>query len=245
MAERTEVDPSQRERQRFVRRQWSRRWLTWRPVLAVVLLLAALVGGGWLVFFSDHLALVDAEVTGVDGLPAQRVISAAELPVGTPLARVDLKAVQSRVEALAPVKSAEVSRAWPDGLRIEVTERVPLAIVEVGGSIRAMDAEGVLFFGYETAPDGLPRVVTGGATQREALAEGAKVIAALPEEVAAEVDHVEVRTVDRISLLLLDGRRVEWGSAEGSAEKARVLAALLAQPAAVYDVSVPGQPTTR
>jgi cell division protein FtsQ len=45
--------------------------------------------------------------------------------------------------------------------------------------------------------------------------------------------------------VLRDDRRVEWGSAEDSAEKAGVLVALLeAREARVYDVSVPGQPVT-
>ncbi len=35
------------------------------------------------------------------------------------------------------------------------------------------------------------------------------------------------------------------GSAEESAEKAAVLAVLLSEEATVYDVSVPGRPTTR
>ena len=51
-------------------------------------------------------------------------------------------------------------------------------------------------------------------------------------------------TVDQITLVLRDGRQVLWGSAEESDAKARVLVALLKEPAASYDVSVPGQPTT-
>ena len=51
-------------------------------------------------------------------------------------------------------------------------------------------------------------------------------------------------TVDQISLVLRDGRTVEWGSAEQSELKAEVLVPLLKRPAQRYDVSVPGQPTT-
>ena len=58
------------------------------------------------------------------------------------------------------------------------------------------------------------------------------------------VDHLDLRSVDEIDLVLRDERLVRWGSAESSAEKAEVLIALLSQPARVYDVSVPGQPTT-
>ena len=66
------------------------------------------------------------------------------------------------------------------------------------------------------------------------------------------MDHVAVETVDEISLVLRDGREVVWGSASESEEKARVLTGLLAQkpdgdtpPPSVFDVSVPGLPTTK
>ena len=69
------------------------------------------------------------------------------------------------------------------------------------------------------------------------------VVASLPAELAVTVDHVEVETIDQISLALRDGRTVVWGSASDSGTKASVLAVLLPQEGQVYDVSVPGQPT--
>jgi cell division protein FtsQ len=91
----------------------------------------------------------------------------------------------------------------------------------------------------------LPRVKVGGGADDDALEEGAQVVSVLDREVAELVDFVEVRTVDQIVLHLRDGREVRWGSAEQSADKAEVLLLLLDRKATVYDVSVPGQPTTR
>jgi cell division protein FtsQ len=79
-------------------------------------------------------------------------------------------------------------------------------------------------------------------TRSDALAETARVVSALPADLASRVDYVEVRTVDTISLHLRNGRDVLWGSADDSANKAEVLAVLLKQKASFYDVSVPGQP---
>ena len=101
-----------------------------------------------------------------------------------------------------------------------------------------------MFRDYERPPGDLPRVRRAATADRDALREAAAVVAALPADLAERVDHVEVATVDQIALVLRDGRRVEWGSAEESEEKAEVLAALLEQrEAKAYDVSVPGQPT--
>lgn len=233
-----------RSRRRFARRQWARRWLTWKPVVALVLVLALLVGGVWTVYFSSVLAVHGVEVAGVTTLRAADVRDAADVPAGEPLARVDLEAVRRRVEALAEVRSADVTRKWPDHVLVTVRERVAVAVVTIGDRIRGMDASGVVFRDYRRAPADLPKVTVTEDTRSDALEEGAKVVGALPDRIAKLVDHVEVETVDRISLVLHDGRVVMWGSADESDEKAKVLTALLEHPAKTYDVSVPEQPTT-
>jgi cell division protein FtsQ len=234
----------ERTRRRFARRQWARRWLAWRYVVAVVLLVGLVGGGIWAVYGSSLLAVEGVEVTGTQTLDDDHVRAVAAVPTGEPLASVDLAGIQRRVEALAVVKSADVSREWPHKIRIEIEERVAIAVVEIGGQLRGMDASGVVFRDYHRAPPGLPRIVTSTAISPDALREAARVVSALPEEVSTIVDHVEVQTVDEISLVLRDGRTVRWGSADQSAEKAEVLAALLKSnpDASAYDVSVPGNP---
>lgn len=235
---------SGRNRRRFVRRQWARRWLAWKYVVALVVLVVLVAGSIWAVYFSSFLAVQGVEVTGADAVSDRAIRRAAAVPAGEPLARVDLDRVRSRVEALAEIRSADVTRHWPDQVLVTVTERVAVAVVEMGGRIRGMDDQGVIFRDYAQAPPGLPHVQTSTDTRSEALREAAKVVGALPTALAATVDHVEVETVDQIALVLKDGRRVVWGSADESSEKAQVLAVLLKQPAQTYDVSVPGQPTT-
>ena len=239
------VDPATvRSRRRFTRRQWARRWLAWRYVVAALLLVALVVGGVWLLLFSSVLAVQRVDVTGQRALSAAEVRRAAAVPEGEPLARVDLATVRARVEALAPVKAAEVTRQWPDAVRIDVEERVAVAVVEIGGRLRGMDAEGVVFRDYPQAPQGLPHVRTSAGTGGEALKEAATVASALPQDIAGRVDFLTVETVDLIELVLKDGRTVLWGSAEESDRKAEVLVRLLERPARHYDVSVPGNPTT-
>lgn len=239
------VDPTTvRSRKRFARRQWARRWLTWRPVVALLLVIALLAGGIWLVFFSSVLAVESVDVEGTRTLDEAEVRAVAAVPEGEPLARVDLDSIRARVQALAVVRSAEVTREWPDGVLITVEERVAIAVVEIGGRIRGMDADGVVFRDYATAPPGLPRVRTSTETRTDALQEAARVVAALPTGISRRVDHVSVATIDQIELVLRDGRTVMWGSAEDSEQKAAVLVRLLEQPAQRYDVSVPGNATT-
>lgn len=237
-------DPTARSRRRFARRQWLRRWLVWRYVIASVLLVALVAGAGWLVFISSVLTVKHVDVQGTSYLSKRQILAAAQVPAGAHLAELDLTAIRSRVGALAPVRHVDVSRHWPDGVLIKVTERTPVAVVQVGGTFHAMDADGVLFRSYPHPPVGTPRVVSTTDTGSAALAEAARVIASLPAALAARVDHVQVRGLDEISLAMRSGATVIWGSDAQSALKAEVLARLLPHPAGTYDVSVPGQPVT-
>jgi cell division septal protein FtsQ len=226
-------------RDRFARRAWARRWATVRRIAVAVALLGLFAGAGWLVFVSKVLAVQQVQVSGLRTLSPDRVTAAAAVPLGAPLARVDVDAVQARVERVPVVDGADISRSWPHTVTIEVTERTPVAVLRRHGRLRLVDAEGVLFRTVAEPPARLPVMTAGGA----AIADAAAVAAALPPRLGARVTHVRAPTMDSIELELRDGRTVVWGSAERSRLKVRVVGALLRRRASVYDVSVPGAPT--
>ncbi len=241
-----EASTSKRTRRRFARRQWARRWLSLRKVLALLVVLALIGTSIYLVFFSTVLQVKKVEVVGNDLLSDARVREIADVPIGEQLALVDLARADARVGSLAEVKSVDVTRTWPDAVRIEVVERTAVAVVEIAGRLRGLDAEGVVFRDYKAAPKGMPRIRPGVQAGTDALKEAATVVSALPKDLATRVDHVEVATVDQITLVLRDQRQVLWGSAEQSELKAEVIDQLLdSVKAATYDVSVPGNPTVR
>lgn len=242
--QRTPEADVQRSRKRFARRQWARRWLAWKHVLAVVVVLGLVGGTVYTVYFSSALAVEGVQVRGADQLSVDDVRRAADVPTGGALASLDLRRIELRVESLAAVESVEVSRSWPRDVLIEIEERQAIAVVEIGGELRSLDSSGATFGRYQRVPSDLPRVETSADTDSEALREAAQVVSSLPDELALTVDYVEVETIDQISLELRDGRQVRWGSAADSGQKGRVLLALLTRRAQVYDVSVPGQPTT-
>lgn len=235
-----------RNRRRFARRQWARRWLTWKWVVGL-LGVAVLAGLGiWLLWFSSVLTAKNVTVTGTGYLSADDIRAAAAIGSEEPLISLDVGAVRNRVAALAPVDSVAVRRVWPDRVRIDVDERDAVAVVDIAGEIRGIDADGVVFRSYPSKPRNLPLVQAGTGARDEAITESAQVVSAMPATLARRIDHVEVETVDQITLVLRDGRTVVWGSAEKSEQKARVLEALLTtKRAQEYDVSVPGLPTSR
>lgn len=235
----------QATRRRFLRRQRARRWLVWRRILLAVAVVGAVTALVWVVFFSSVLAVKGAVVEGVEVLSAEQVRAVAAVPEGVPLATADLDAVGARVETLAPVRSVEVSRSWPDQVRIVVEERTAVAVVLDDGLWRGLDEEGVLFRDFAERPADLPEVRMRASTPVEALAEAAAVLDALPSDLLQRVSFLDVRTIDAITMTLQGGAVVNWGSAEQSARKVQVLRVLLEQEARTYDVTAPGRPTIR
>lgn len=215
----------------------------WRYLLAFFVTVGLVSAGVYFVYFSETLSVQGVDVVGAETLTTDDVLIAAAVPTGGPLATVDLVAIERRVGSLAPVRSVDVTREWPHAVRITIVERVPVAVVDRGGTLRAVDSAGVVFNSYRRAPAGLPRIETDDASDVDALREAVTVVAALPPEVASAVDHLELVSADEINLALDGEREVRWGSSAQSEQKGEVLLALLQQDAKVYDVSVPGQPT--
>lgn len=235
-------------RKDFRKRRNAGRWRRARLLVAALLVVVLVAGAAWLLLASPYVTARDVRVSGLTTVTKARVQRAAEVPTGTPLARVDLDAVRARVESIASVRRAEVSRSWPHTVRIAVTERVPVAVIDQGEGLKALDSAGVLFGGYQSRPKRLPLMRTEPDVKGDALAEGAQVIASLPTDISSRVDRIDVASVDQIQLVLRNGRTVLWGSADDSAHKAEVLATLLPRvgtSVTQIDVTVAGRPTTR
>ena len=216
-----------------------RRWLLAGIAALVVALLAT---AAWLVLGSDVLGVRTVAVSGNTITNTDDVRRLAELPTGTPLARVDLEGVATRVAGLPAVKTVKVAREWPNTVTVQITERSPLFAIETPGvtgsrTTRAWfkssaDADGLM---VASVSNGDPRLIRDLGT----------VLSALPAGLRSRVDKVGADTVDSIVLYLPGGNRIVWGSADQSPLKAQVVVPLLKQQGTVHDVSAPSNPTVR
>ena len=118
-----------------------------RPWLGALLAVVLLVAGAYVVWFSPLLA-TEQVAHGHRRPRAGPGPEAAQVPIGEPLARLDLDAVRGRVASLPEVKSVRVTRAWPMVWSIAVIERVAVAVVPRAGGFRGL------------APDGVPSAPT-------------------------------------------------------------------------------------
>jgi cell division protein FtsQ len=215
-----------------------------RLAIGVVLVAGAL----WFVWAGPLLAVSTVRVDGVSTLPAEQVQEAAGIADGTPLLQVDVDAAEARVAALPQVASVEVTRGWPQTVVITVEERVPVAVVGEPGRRTLVDAEGVLFDSVTgDPPDGVvPLVVDTPGPGDPATMAALTAVRALPDSLLGRVAGVAAPSPEDLSMALVDGTVVEWGTADRSPEKGAALAALVDQldsgalePAATIDVTVP------
>ncbi|GEN79234.1 cell division protein FtsQ/DivIB [Actinotalea fermentans] len=264
--------------ERFAERARLRRRLTRRRAVWSAVGVVAAVALGWLAFLSPVLALdvtaveVVGEGTVVDPASVLAVVAAYD---GTPLPRLDTVELRRGVLDVPGVRAAEVARDWPHGLRITLVSREPVAAVPAPSEDAAaaadqgghgapaadqqagqaagyllLDVEGVQVGRAAEPPVGLPVVnVPPDDEDARAMTAVLAVLESLPPELAEQVSAAGAASEDTVSLTLADGARVEWGSAEQSALKARVLLTLRAAPAsagaAVFDVAAPTMPITR
>ncbi len=214
--------------------------LMWSALLSVVV-----VGLGLLLYFTPIMSARDIVVTGLGAVTQDEVVTAAAVPPGTPLLQVDTDAVAERVAAIRRVASARVQRQYPSTLRVTVVERVPVVVKDYPDGSHMFDRDGV-DFATAPPPPGVPYLdVENPGPNDPATKAALQVMTSLRPEVAGQVGRISAPSVAAITLSLIDGRTVVWGTTDRTEEKALKLGALLTQPGQTYDVSSPDLPTVK
>jgi cell division protein FtsQ len=218
-------------------------WKTVAVLLAAVGIVAAVI---WALAGSHLLVVRSVTVTGLHRVTRSRVTAAAGIRYGTPLTRVSTSAVRRRVETITQVQSAQVSRSWPDGIDIAVTERTPALAVRGTGGYRLVDPAGITVASVARRPPGTALFIPSGPVRgNPAVAAAAAVTRQLPAQISRRLVSVTAPAASDVTLHLAQGVTVFWGSSEQSAVKERTLAALMRTHARYYDVSMPGSAATR
>lgn len=217
-----------------------------RLLIGAGALIVLAVAAVWVFAFSPVFGVRSVTVRGTHLLTAKQVEDAAHISHGTPLLRLDEAAITARIERLPEVGSAQVTTSFPSTVTITVTERVPVGYVKQGNRFVLIDHTGAQYRTTGGRPAKLPLfVVPSGADSRTSGRALATVASALPARVRARITSIQALNPQAITLVLKDQRVVQWGSADRSAEKARVLVALLPRTAQQIDVTDPDQPFTR
>jgi len=199
--------PQRRTRIHPRRRGWITHVLLTVQVAAVGLLAVVGAWTAWQrVFASERLRVEKLEVRGSHFLSEGEVRALASPVVGENILGLDIEALKARLRASPWVADATVTRALPDTVRVEIHERVPLALAELD-RLYLMDEEGGLIdiYGPRTGAFDLP-IVRGllGVEEesRRDRARRAGVLLADLAELGGEVSEVYVESTGDLRVVL-------------------------------------------
>ncbi|WP_146066092.1 FtsQ-type POTRA domain-containing protein [Cryobacterium sp. Y82] len=252
-AARSLLRAAQRARKRFERAEVRRftgrarrRRTAWILGVGSILLAFALIIGA---AYSPLMALRTIEVVGTSRIAAADVVAALSEELGTPLPLIDSNLVKRELSQFTLIQSYVTESRPPGTLVVRIVERVPVGVLAGPTGFDLVDAAGVII---ETTPErtaGYPLIDAPDGSSSAGFKAAAAVLAVLPESIRTQLDAVTAVTTDDVTLSLLGGERVVWGSPEKSEYKAIVLAALLVgHPAGTvneYDVSSPDSAVLR
>jgi cell division protein FtsQ len=223
----------------------------WRTAFIAVAVVGLVVGIGWALLGSKLLVVRSIVVNGNHLVPASQVRTAAGISPKLPMIRVDTQAVAHRVEGITQVKSATVTKSWPDRIVITVKERTPALAVRVQGTSKfdLIDQSGVVVRSVSTQPAGMPvfqaTVAPDSLRGNPGVAAAVAVLHELPASLAKSVAAVAAPGARSVKLGLSNGITIEWGGTGEAKQKTAELAILMRTHARYYDVSAPGTAVTR
>jgi cell division protein FtsQ len=150
-----EDEPKYLRRQKPVeirKRKFSRKtWPLYRKVLTGVSLSVAL---GWLfyqsrayLFYSPGVMLAgpdQIEVTNNHFVPSEAVTDKFSADLGRSVVRVPLAERRKMIEALPWVEQANVQRVLPNHVRVDITERTPVAFLRNANELSLVDGYGMI-----------------------------------------------------------------------------------------------------
>jgi cell division protein FtsQ len=150
-----EDEPKYLRRQKPVeirKRKFNRKaWPLYRRVLVGVVAAFsagfALYGATTYLLFSPDVLLRGADQIEIQGsrfVPADAIIEKFSADMGRSVVRVPLAERREALESLPWVEEAHVQRVLPNRIRVEITERTPVAFLRTGGDLSLVDGQGVI-----------------------------------------------------------------------------------------------------
>ena len=201
---------------------------------------AAIAGATYVLGYSSFFTVSSVEVVG-----STKTINTGIIK-GQKLARVEPRAVATRLEKLNWIESVDISRNWINGkVVVELNQRTPIATFKN----QVIDSTGTSFVPQGARPEGLIEIQAGST---EDATKAVNFFTQLPEELKSALTVVKVRVSGAFVLITENnGKKLEirWGTDSENELKLKVYKALIALPENAeikrVDVSAPHAPIVK
>jgi cell division protein FtsQ len=223
-----------------------------RLLAAAVILLV--IYGGYMLWFRDLSLFAINDVTVKGATTNEREIRSAVEQVAGDMTTLHIKDDELRdaVARFPTVASVGASTSFPHGLEVTVTERLPVAFIQVSGQQTAVSADGYLLAGADFDAKALPRIegaAAHGARLDDDAAAQAAILGATPGPLR---NHITASTWDDqrggVVVDLKNGPEVRFGDGSRAQDKWQAAVVVLSSndrgSPSYLDVSVPDRPVS-
>jgi len=201
--------------------------------------------------FTPLLAVGNIQIGGANRLSEKSIENALKSQIGKPLPMVSSSEIATALKPFALIESFTLVSLPPHTLRINITERQPIAIIGIAGVNYLYDPAGVRV-ARATGSEKLPYIaISGNPENSKEFRAAIDVLMALPAELLSRVSGIDAKSKDDVTLTLRGyaGQRIIWGDQSNAVLKSKVLDALIANQKksdrVIFDVSSPNAPVVR
>jgi len=186
-------------------------WPFYRRVFVWTLMSAAMISVAYLsaryALYSPQMLLLKPDQIDVSG---NHIVAREEVQKlfvhdrGRSVLRVPLETRRSQIQEIAWVEEASVQRILPNRLRVEITERTPVAFFRNGNELTLIDAHGVILDRPEGEDFDFP-IVTGMSEGLAREERGKRML--VYQEFLKDIDLVKPGSSERVSEIDLGNPR--------------------------------------
>jgi cell division protein FtsQ len=221
-----------------------------RAIAAGVLLIVLYAGYMLWLRNLGWFAIDEVTIEGASTSQPQIKAAVERASGGMTTLRIKDDELREAVARFPTVASVSASTSFPDTLHVRITERLPVAYVQMGGPRTPVSADGYLLTGASFDSKALPRIEGASARGARLAADAAAQAAILGATPQPLPERITSSSWDEDSagviLQLENGPEVRFGDGSRAAEKWDAAVAVLSSPErgspSYLDVSVPERP---
>lgn len=208
-----------------------------RLVLFVFLIGAVLAVLVWL-YRSDLFRVKKIEVTGNNRLSDSQIEKISAIEPGSNLVRLPLKEIEGRLLKDSWIKDVEISRSFPNTLKIKVAERKAIAVIPVDDGNAVVDEEGLVLEKISNIDKvnlllirdlDVRKVKVGQKIKSKSFSNASLCLSHLDEKLRKSLNIISAPSVDKLALYTNEGAEIIYGKAENFEKKNYIINKILSK----------------